>query len=348
MAIAVVCDGHGGKRYFRSDVGARIAAEVAMRKVSEFLRHSDSLVLAGAPFTRIPAVADNAGDEDFNCADCRERALRLLAASIIFDWYTEIRTHAGLHPLLDLERSRLGVQWIEEFDNGRNLEKVYGSTMILYARTPEFWFAFQIGDGKCFAFSRNGEWCEPIPWDDRCFLSKTTSISDDAAILEFRFCYRGDGVFPAAVILASDGIDDSFGPPENQADFYIQILKSIVSEGVDETAAEIESTLPQLSKIGSRDDMSIAMVFDEEWVRAIYPALIEWQISEVQARISEEDAKLDKAFSVLKAFDGEVFLSRNDQISVRYAESDRRRARENKELLESRLSTLRAELDSVK
>ena len=176
------------------------------------------------------------------------------------------------------KKGSLEERWIKEFDSKDNLEKVYGCTLLVCAYTPWFWFAFQIGDGKCFACDENGIWSEPIPWDERCFLNKTTSICDSSAIDEFRYCYDGTGNFPIAVILGSDGIDDSFGAEENQANFYVQILKSIAKSGIEATLSEIESTLPQLSKIGSQDDMSIAMVFDAEKVSMAVPKLIEWQI----------------------------------------------------------------------
>ena len=36
-SIAIVCDGHGGERYFRSDIGAKMAADVTTECVKEFL-----------------------------------------------------------------------------------------------------------------------------------------------------------------------------------------------------------------------------------------------------------------------------------------------------------------------
>ena len=52
-------------------------------------------------------------------------------------------------------------------------EKLYGCTLMCYVQAPTYWFAFHLGDGKCFAFANDGTWKEPIPWDDRCFLNKT-------------------------------------------------------------------------------------------------------------------------------------------------------------------------------
>lgn len=98
-------------------------------------------------------------------------------------------------------------------------------------------------------------------------MNKTTSLCDSSAIEEFRYSYCGDGNKPLAVFLGSDGIDDSFGATENMVNFYVQVLKLINKEGLKIAVANIQETLPQLSKIGSKDDMSIACIYDEEALR---------------------------------------------------------------------------------
>ena len=275
-AIAIVCDGHGGKRYFRSDMGAKIAAEVTELKVKAFIEEVGSFLLKEAPFTQHVTISEQITNQDFDKTSNIERAFRQLFGSIIYEWNAQVLAHASQNPISTIEKVGLEDHWIKEFEEKENLEKVYGCTLIVYAYTPDFWLAFQIGDGKCFACDENGNWCEPIPWDDRCFLNKTTSICDSVAIDEFRYCYEGTGKSPIAIVLGSDGIDDSFGVEENQENFYVQILKFIAKSGIEATRIEIESTLPQLSKIGSQDDMSIAMVFDTQKVSTATPKLIEW------------------------------------------------------------------------
>ena len=273
-AIAIVCDGHGGKRYFRSDIGAKIAAEVTEHKVKTFIEEVGLSLLKSEPFTQHGTISEQITNQDFDKTSNIERAFRQLFGSIIYEWNSEVLAHAKLNPISELEKEGLEERWITEFEKNENLEKVYGCTLIVYAYTPDFWLAFQIGDGKCFACNTAGNWSEPIPWDERCFLNKTTSICDSGAIDEFRYCYEGDGHCPIAVILGSDGIDDSFGSEENQANFYVQILKSIAKTGLDATLSEIQTTLPQLSKIGSQDDMSIAMIFDSDKVCSAIPEMI--------------------------------------------------------------------------
>lgn len=344
-AIAIVCDGHGGKRYFRSDIGARIAAGVTERKVRTFVEEAGASLLKGQPFTQRGTISEQIANQDFDKTSNIERAFRQLFGSIIYEWNTEVFSHAEQNPISDSEKEGLEECWITEFEEKAALEKVYGCTLIACVFTPEFWFAFQIGDGKCFAVDESGKWSEPIPWDDRCFLNKTTSICDSDAIDEFRFCYQGEGNFPFSIILGSDGIDDSFGTPENQSNFYTQILKSISTSGQQATMSEIESTLPKLSKIGSHDDMSLAMIFSEEKVRKIFPNLIAWQIANVKQQIRDEDEKLTKAHEILKFFENTSHLTRQQQIELQYASVDEKRALVTKEILEGRLIALSSELN---
>lgn len=343
-AIAIVCDGHGGKRYFRSDIGAKIAAEVTKRNVQIFLDEVGPQLLKGMPFTQEETLSGQIDKQDFDKQSPVEQAFRQLFASIISGWNTKVLEHASENPIREEEKTDLEPCWIEEFNKGISLEKVYGCTLIVFASTPEFWLAFQIGDGKCFSFDLFGQWREPIPWDERCFLNKTTSICDSSAIDEFRYCYEGDGKFPIAVILGSDGIDDSFGAEENQANFYVQILKTLVRDGYEATLHEVEATLPQLSKIGSQDDMSLAMIFDMAAVKNAYPNLIQWQIDNVKSLIAKEDAVIAKAHHIQSSLENLERPTRQNMIDLQYANADEKRALASKEKLEARLDSLKEEV----
>ncbi len=343
-AIAIVCDGHGGKRYFRSDIGAKIAAEVAERKARAFIEEVGLSLLKGTPFTQCVTISEQITNQDFDKTSNIERAFRQLFGSVIYEWNAQVLKHASQTPISETEKEGLEERWVKEFESKDNLEKVYGCTLLGCAYTPWFWFAFQIGDGKCFACDENGNWSEPIPWDERCFLNRTTSICDSNAIDEFRYCYDGTGDFPIAVILGSDGIDDSFGTEENQANFYVQILKSLAKSGIEATLSEIESTLPQLSKIGSQDDMSIAMVFDAEKVTMAVPKLIEWQISNVRRLIGEESAKIANANTIQQSLESVGTMTRQNMIDLQYANADEKRAIETRTKLQGRLDSLLKEL----
>jgi hypothetical protein len=173
----------------------------------------------------------------------------------------------------------------------------YGATLIAAAVTEDYWFGIQIGDGKLTCFYPDGTYDQPVPWDDKCYLNVTTSICDDDAAERARVYVkkRNGGAanidaigaikkledsrpLPSAVFLNSDGVDDSF-PIEDNMDhmakkFYYSVLRMFI-EGDDDPAKgwgasvrELAEYLPDLSKRGSGDDISVAGIIDMDAVKA--------------------------------------------------------------------------------
>ena len=287
MSIAIVCDGHGGARYFRSDVGSRFAVDATTECVQAFVSEIDVNLFKDKPFTQKKALSSEASSNIYTKDTNVDKALRQLFSSIIYCWREKITQHSQNTPLSEEERSSIKPDYLSEFEQGIGIEKTYGCTLMCYVYTDLFWFAFHIGDGKCIAFDNKGAWLEPIPWDEKCFLNKTTSLCDSSAIEEFRYSYCGDGNKPLAVFLGSDGIDDSFGATENMVNFYVQVLKLINKEGLEIAVANIQETLPQLSKIGSKDDMSIACIYDEEALPKKETYLVGWQRRNIENQLFE-------------------------------------------------------------
>ncbi len=344
VSIAVVCDGHGGDRYFRSDVGSRFCAEITVRAVKDFVRNIDKCLLAGKPFTQGKAVADKDVSEKMNETDM---AFRQLFASIITKWNEKIEQYTGQNPLTETEREKVDAKYQEAFERKESLEKVYGCTLMAYVQAKEYWFAFHIGDGKCVSFHKEGElWREPVPWDDRCFLNKTTSICDSDALNEFRYCYEGDKHFPVAVFLGSDGMDDSFGLMENLVDFYIQVSKLLASADQDAAHKDIEEILPELSRRGSQDDMSIACIYDEKCLPDVIPHMIEHQIQQIEHAIAEAQSKVAQEELTIQRLSGATKVK--EAVELDYAKKNKARQQalidtlhKKKEQRESELTTLR-------
>lgn len=325
QCIGIVCDGHGGSRYFRSDIGAKIAAEVTRDCVLTFLQNISEDIFKDKPFTVGQSLNTEIENNDFRKETPIDRAFRQLFSSIIFNWRERIFEHANNTPISDVESS-LDLKWIEAFNNKEGIEKTYGCTLMCFVKTQGYWFAFHIGDGKCIAFNENGQWSEPIPWDDRCFLNKTTSLCDSAALDEFRYCCQGNGSYPLAVCLGSDGMDDSFGETENLANFYIQVLKEINSKGQETAHISIEETLPELSKRGSQDDMSLVCLYDETLLKANVNLLIDWQRKEVQTKINEINRKILELKSKKQSFEIVTITSKKDAIDFDYAKKELERS----------------------
>ena len=342
--MAVVCDGHGGAHYFRSDVGAQFAANITIEKIKSFLTDCDVAIFKSKPFTQVEA---NLSDKNLRKQTAIDKAFRQLFSSIIYQWGVAIEEHSKKTAISEWEQTHVDSKYLDEFNNGTNLEKIYGCTLMAFVCTRDFWFAFHLGDGKCISFAKDS-WSEPIPWDDRCFLNKTTSICDATAIDEFRYCYSGDGTFPDAVFLGSDGIDDSFGETPNMVNFYIQLLKSVNKDGEQKAMESLIETLPELSRIGSKDDMSVACVYDENTLAETVISLTKYQLQTTEEQLEESQRKQNDLLEEQKRIKHELeVIDQNNkklQIELQYNELDIKRNQDSLDSLIKKKDILSKEL----
>lgn len=291
LAIAIVCDGHGGERYFRSDVGSQFCVNLTLQAIKQFVADVNKDLFIGSPFTQGKTIYERTPYDSLNETD---KSLRHLFSHIIFTWNKKIEEYTNLNPPTEVELVKVNPIYIEDLKKRKSLEKIYGCTLMAYVQTPLYWFAFHLGDGKCISFHNDKTeiWKEPIPWDERCFLNKTTSICDSCALDEFRYCYQGNGEFPVAVFLGSDGMDDSFGPIENLADFYMQILKMLSEKDEEDANLTIKETLPLLSRKGSQDDMSVAYIYNQEKLKELTYNILNYQINIINQKIEEKQSEI--------------------------------------------------------
>lgn len=323
LSIAVVCDGHGGEHYFRSNIGAEIATNVTVDCVTRFVNQIDTDLFLNKPFTQKSANTTEAANLSLLTKQTPiDDAFTQLFSSIIFNWREKISQHAIDTPLSEWEINNVPKKYQDELSQNLNPEKIYGCTLMCYVQTSTYWFAFQIGDGKCFAFTEDGKWLEPIPWDEQCFLNKTTSMCDSRAIDEFRYCYQGDGVYPMAIFLGSDGIDDSFGANENIVNFYIQILKLFLTQSPQEVEMSLHESLPQLSKIGSKDDMSISCILNELKLPNTIHYFIKWQLDLIGAQIAQINKGIINYRETIAKYETQEIKSQKEMIDFQYAQKE--------------------------
>lgn len=243
--FVVICDGHGGADYFRSDRGSRFACEAFM----DCAENPDLL----------KALSEIYSEKQ------KKQYINQLIKSIIARWNTLVEQDIGQNPFSEDELCNISERAKRKYESGEQLQSAYGTTLIGIIMTEGFWLGVQIGDGKCVAISENGEFSQPIPWDDECFLNITTSLCDENAAQKFRFHY--DRVLPAAVFVASDGIDDCFAGDERLYDFYRLTLKSFKEADENSAVAQLSEYLPILSEKGSGDDMSVGILVNVDLIR---------------------------------------------------------------------------------
>ena len=157
-------------------------------------------------------------------------------------------------------------------------------------------------------------------------------------------CFQGNGEFPIAVFLGSDGMDDSFGADENLINFYVQIVKEIVQTDRDNVISEIEQTLPQLSKIGSKDDMSVAVVYNKEQLVKAYPKFLAWQIDSTQKTISAINKKIEEKKRKISDIEKIEIVTQKMTIEYNYAFTDMKKLYQEKSQLVKRIDILSQEL----
>ncbi len=243
-AVAIVCDGHGGNKYFRSDRGSRMAAEQTMAAIQQFMKSWFAKNQKGGKVIN-SLFADP------------EKYMNQLVANIILRWRECVATDYTSEPFLEKETAILTPKELAAIGEEDGRVTAYGTTLIAAVRAEKFWFGLHIGDGKCVAVSDSGEYSQPIPWDEKCFLNVTTSLCDAQAIARFRTYFAKDKL-PVAIFVGSDGVDDTFGTDEALHGFYQTLLKLFNENGLEKAKEELKAYLPNLSAKGSQDDISIA------------------------------------------------------------------------------------------
>jgi len=165
VALAAVADGHGSARCTRSDVGARIAVQVAR--------------------ALLPAFAGDAR----SVADVRTA----IAGELVAAWRSGVAAHLAAHPLAAAEARHV---------DGPDV-RAYGATLVAAVALGDTVLVVQIGDGDAW-LAGAGITRRLVPRDLRFALNGTASLCMGDAADEVRVArVTVDG--PALVLIATDG-----------------------------------------------------------------------------------------------------------------------------------------------
>lgn len=317
--IVIVADGHGGSTYVRSDTGSRLLSEITLANLQSFVTSPYAISLFSGKKGKVTARPDGPRRMPLRPEDRSEQQIELLKQDREFaqqvsaltdvdnamqqlfrvihgQWTDAITKDSVQRPFTNEEKAALG--------NNR-IAKAYGSTLMAFVRTPIYWLAFHLGDGKMVAADNYGLWSEPVPWDCNCFLNVTTSICQSNPLPSFRYAFDGTGNFPAAVFLGSDGIDDSWCTTQNLHNFYTSLLEIFHSDEEEQkdfnnTVEELAQYLSALSEKGSRDDMSVAGIIDMSKLNLIC------QLAELRKRGNALKAERDKLNHEVKEMESSI------------------------------------------
>lgn len=364
MQIVVVCDGHGGETYFRSDKGAQFAAEITSEMLTFFSQKVPDSVFCGESFSitskpqKNPFVDADGHKLHFDELDDSQKQYALQAQSyfeseskctnqqkyindllrqIVEEWKRRIRKDEEQNPFTKKERAVL---------KDYSIEKAYGCTLLAFLRTSSYWLAFQIGDGGIYCCDNKLSWEKPVPDDCTCFLNYTTSLCDSNPLAEFRYAFCGTGDMPVAVFVCSDGVEGSLRLRENIQDFYEQIIGLYLED--DNVLEEVSEYLPSMSENGNKDDVSIAGIVDlsnidrEDLVKMMGIKKREREIRSDYRTKKDEIEKLNIKIDTLKAKQDR----QRDAYFMKKTELDERR--HELEALEKEVENLENTIESSK
>lgn len=243
--VAAVADGHGDERHYRSDVGARLAVEVAL---DLFGALGQDLVKEG----RWASPNELARLARFH-----------LAQRVAWEWNTRIRAHWAADPgptptppPPDTPEGTL--PWFA---------RAYGTTLLVVLVAEERVLYWQLGDGGIAVVPTEGNPEVVFPESEELMGKATWSLAstDIGSLVQV----RADNLSAQAlrlVALYTDGLSDSLdGDPQRCAAFVRHTADRVRSEGWDAVVQALPTTLERAARDGVGDDVSLALL--EGWVR---------------------------------------------------------------------------------
>lgn len=302
-AYVAVADGHGSAPHFRSHAGAELAVDAMERAFRSFHRQLlDGDVGPGSLQEGTgPVPADRLLIDHWATSAARfvVSQWRVLVYEHLLSYPpSDPDAEPGLARMLDHVRGRYGktaesrmLEQIAAFhaqaatddsegspsplplptDPRWDLNKLgswhapaYGTTLLGALVGPSALYWFRLGDGAMIQLV-DGQPCELSPPPPGALANETPSLSDDDADneAEVRAVPLLDGQAPEAVILASDGVPNSYTEPGGFLAFCSELAQRASTDRSTVTG-RLPAWLDLLSQGGSGDDLSVAMTWNAE------------------------------------------------------------------------------------
>ena len=238
VGLMAVADGHGGSRYWLSDVGSRLACELVLRIASEDLT-SQRLGASGA------AALEEV--RYWLARDLPERLLAAWQAAIAADWHSRElpEAHAG-----------------EAFS-----AKFYGTTLALVVLTPRWWGHTGLGDWDLVLLSNDqpdqiisqeaGDGLQGEATESLCLAKATDCFVTRTEVYDL-IKYRSS---PFGLLLSTDGVRKSCTADADHlalSRFLLEEAQPLHASAAGETLL-LDASLDRISREGSGDDVSVAL-----------------------------------------------------------------------------------------
>ncbi|MBR0410282.1 MAG: protein phosphatase 2C domain-containing protein [Eubacterium sp.] len=234
FGIAVVADGHGSPKHFRSDVGSKIAVKITTGLLTKYMDRPDF-------------------KEQFHMHP--DFILGQMEKQILMKWREAVEVYHEENPLSEEEGEKVKVLT----DSGKLLPTavIYGSTVLAGVLAQDFAFGLVLGDGGLVVLDGSGSPSMPVE-DKNSHANYTSSLCNTGAVSYFEHWYSWSA--PAALFVSTDGLYKSFASRE---DFlrYHGLLAHMLSDR-ENTMKSLKRNFEKRTREGSGDDISIAAVYN--------------------------------------------------------------------------------------
>lgn len=236
-AIAVVADGHGSKKHFRSHLGSEFAVEATIEAIDRFYEDREAL--------------------EKNLPENHKMIIKNIQKQIISNWNKKVEKHLAENPVTDEEKSKFTP---EEFE-AILPESYYGTTLVAGISGDDYTFGVQIGDGSLVAVFEDGKAVMPMEYNESAPANVTASVCNSNAASLFCSFYAPNKKL-IALYGSTDGLYTSFGSEYDFLDYHSIITSQLVNL---ETFKEvITNNLAKRSRFGTEDDISLSCIYNNE------------------------------------------------------------------------------------
>jgi len=265
-AVAVVADGHGSKKHFRSHLGSKFAVEATIEAIDRFYEDREAL--------------------EANLPANHKLIINNIEKQIISNWNMKVEKHLAENPVTDEEKSKFTPEEFEAIPP----ESYYGTTLVAGITGDNYTFGVQIGDGSFVAIFEDGRAVMPMEYNESAPANVTASVCNSNAASMFSSFYAPNRKL-IAMYGSTDGLYTSFGSEHDFLDYHTIITSQLVN--IDTFKEIIKNNLTKRSRFGTEDDISLSCIYNEK--------LLQDRIDLVNKRVAEnKKAAADRKAAMLE------------------------------------------------
>lgn len=228
--IAVISDGHGADKYYRSEIGSDLAVKTSVAYLKLLIERfeRDHIAFQGI----------------------RDYCIEKLPQKLIQFWRRAVRNSIQKHPYKKDEN---------------NIYLPYGCTLLGILFYSNILITFQLGDGDILFVDVEGSVIKEFGKDENLIANETYSFCMKDAEKFFKInVKRIDHNPPKLILISTDGYSNSFKDDESFYKAGKDFLEMIQKDGISIVRDNLENWLKETSDQGSGDDTTMIVLYRKD------------------------------------------------------------------------------------